>query len=235
MPVRGDFNVLKFETYEEYLRSFTRIEEYRYLGNKRIINALVKLGYRTNATIYEEEEFYAVKKNLLDLINPKSIITTLFSCYLKGKDPALVALAEREERNMQKKLSTIIFIQMRQCSGFDTSGYIDYADSLRACSLHMLGATNWRLVFEERILLQPNRTHLSFYDWHSGTVHFNHSDNYEVMRFGTSLTFKHKGDHKIIPVTMVDSPHKDNVKRTFIRSPLYGCIILYDHIVRKPS
>ncbi|KRF78031.1 uncharacterized protein Dvir_GJ17871, isoform B [Drosophila virilis] len=156
-------------------------------------------------------------------------------CYLKGKDPALVALAEREERNMQKKLSTIIFIQMRQCSGFDTSGYIDYADSLRACSLHMLGATNWRLVFEERILLQPNRTHLSFYDWHSGTVHFNHSDNYEVMRFGTSLTFKHKGDHKIIPVTMVDSPHKDNVKRTFIRSPLYGCIILYDHIVRKPS
>ncbi|KRF78034.1 cilia- and flagella-associated protein 299 isoform X2 [Drosophila virilis] len=107
MPVRGDFNVLKFETYEEYLRSFTRIEEYRYLGNKRIINALVKLGYRTNATIYEEEEFYAVKKNLLDLINPKSIITTLFSCYLKGKDPALVALAEREERNMQKKLSCL--------------------------------------------------------------------------------------------------------------------------------
>ncbi|XP_064553797.1 cilia- and flagella-associated protein 299-like [Drosophila montana] len=235
MAIIGDLSVLKFDTYEQYLGSFTRIEEYRYLGSKRLVRAVVKLGYRTNATIYDEEEFYVKKKKILEAINPKSIITTLFSCYLKGKDPALVALAEREARNMQKKLSTIIFLQIRQSSGFDISGYIDYADSLRACSLHMLGAANWRAIFEGRTLLRPNRTHLSFYDWHSGNVSFNHSDNYEVMPLGSSLTFKHKGDHKIISVTVVDSPHKDNMKRTFIQSPLYGWVVLYDHVVRKPS
>lgn len=105
MAMRGDFNVLKFNTYEEYLRSFTRMDEYRYLNSKRMINAVIKLGYRTNATIYEEAEFYELQKDLLLLLNPKSTTTTLFSNHLKSDDPALIALARREEPNMQKKLS----------------------------------------------------------------------------------------------------------------------------------
>lgn len=231
----GDFNLLKFDSYSDYLQSFTSIEEYRYLGNMKVISSLIKLGYRTNGTIYEEDEFHTKRKHLLELINPKSIISQLYSRYLVGDDPVLVALANREERNVQKKLSTIIFLQIRQRNGFDISGYIDFADSLHKCSIHSLGATNWKAVFQGRILLRPNRNHLSFYDWHTGTICFNNSDNFEILNYGTSLMFKHIGDHKIVPVTAIESPYKDNVNRTFIQSPMYGCVALYDHIVRKAS
>ncbi|EDW12423.1 cilia- and flagella-associated protein 299 [Drosophila mojavensis] len=235
MAMRGDFNVLKFNTYEEYLRSFTRMDEYRYLSSKRMINSLIKLGYRTNTTIYEEAEFYELQKNLLLLLNPKKATTTLFSSHLKSTDPALVALATREEPNMQKKLSTIILLQLRQRSGFDISGYIDYEDSLSACAQHKLGALDWKGIFEGRILLRPNQDHLSFYDWHSGKISINHSGNYDIVHYGTSLMFKHKGDHRFVPVTVVDNMYKDNVKRSLYISPIYGCVILYDHVVRKAT
>lgn len=126
-------------------------------------------------------------------------------------------------------------MQKRKRTGFDISGYIDYADSLLGCAVHRLGATNWRAVFEGRKLLCPNRNDLSFYDWESGNIHFNNTDNFEVMHVGTSLMFKHIGDHKIISVNPSDFPNNDSVKRTFLYSPLYGYIVFYDHIVRKPS
>ncbi|KAM8714713.1 hypothetical protein ACLKA7_001123 [Drosophila subpalustris] len=233
MASRGDFNLLTFDSYSDYLKSFTKTEEYRYLGGMKVIKTFVKLGYRTNATIYDEAEFHKIRKRLLELINPKSTRSQLFSRYLVGDDPALVAFAEREERNVQKKLSTIIFLQIRRRNGFDISGYIDYADSLQKCTTRSLGATNWKAVFEGRILLKPNRNHLSFYDWHSGIVCFNNSNNYEVVNYGASLCFKHIGDHKIVPVTTADSSFKDNVKRQLIQSPMYGCVAIYDHIVRK--
>lgn len=105
MAGRGDFSLLKFDTYSAYLRSFTKIEEYRYLGSMNVIKSLVKLGYCSNAVIYDEIDFYEAKKHLQELINPKSIVSKLYSQYLVGDDPALIALAEREERNAHKKLS----------------------------------------------------------------------------------------------------------------------------------
>ncbi|EDW57932.1 cilia- and flagella-associated protein 299 [Drosophila virilis] len=232
MPLSGDFSILKFETYEDYLQSFARVEEYRYLGSKRVIGAMVKLGYCTNAPIMEKDEFLLRRQRLKQSLNPK-VIDKLFSVYRTSDDPALVALADREEPNVLMSLSTIIFLQVRQRNGSDISGYIDYADSLRACSQHMLGAINWRAVFEGRIMLQPDRTHLSFYDWHRGSLTFNHSDNYKVVNYGGRLLFKHNADHKIVPVTATESIFQDNVMRTFIESPMYGLMILYDHHVRK--
>jgi len=105
MALRGDFNLLKFDSYSDYLQSFTKVDEYRYLGSMKVINSFVKLGYRTNATIYDEDDFHKIRKRLLELINPKSIRSQLYSRYLVGDDPALVAFAEREERNVQKKLA----------------------------------------------------------------------------------------------------------------------------------
>jgi len=48
-------------------------------------------------------------------------------------------------------------LQIRKRSGFDISGYIDYADSLMAFTVHRHGATNWKAVFEGRAMLRPNR------------------------------------------------------------------------------
>ncbi|XP_030561440.1 cilia- and flagella-associated protein 299-like [Drosophila novamexicana] len=233
MPMHGSYNILKFETYEEYLQSFAKVEEHRYLGNKKVIGELVKLGYRSHVPILEKDEFLKCRQRLRQFLNPK-VIEKLFSVYRTSDDPALVALADREEPNVLMRLSTIICIQTRRRNGSDISGYIDYADSLRACSQDLLGATNWRAIFEGRIMLQPNRTHLSFYDWHRGTVTFNHSDNYEVINYGGRLMFKHTTDHKIVPVTDTESIYQDNVKRTIIESPMYGLMVLYDHCVRKP-
>lgn len=105
MALLGDFNVLKFNNYADYLLSFTKIDEYRYLNSKAVANAVIKLGYRTNTIIYEEDEFYELRRNLLMLLNPKHETTNLFSTYLKSTDPAIVALAHREAPNIQKKLS----------------------------------------------------------------------------------------------------------------------------------
>ncbi|XP_017872700.1 PREDICTED: uncharacterized protein C4orf22 homolog isoform X1 [Drosophila arizonae] len=235
MPYTADYRLLNFNTYDEYLHSNTKSDVKKYLRSAKIIKQVIKLGYHTNATIYEEDEFYEIKKNLLDQINPVSHHFVLFSSYRTSSDPALCALAEREASNMQKKLSTIIFVQLRQRTGFDISGYIDYEDSLRLNSLQMIGCTNWQAIFEGRILLRPKHTDLSFYDWHSGSVYFNNTSNYDVMHMGISLLFKYKGDLKFIPVSVADGPFKENVKRTAILSPLYGMVVLYDHIVRKAT
>lgn len=235
MAGRGDFNLLSFDNYSDYLQSFTKVEDYRYLSSMKVIKSFVKLGYCSNAVIYKEDEFYKAKKQLQELINPKSIISKLYGQYLVGDDPALIAFKEREERNVQKKLSTIIFLQIRKRSGFDISGYIDYADSLMGFTVNRHGATNWKAVFEGRAMLRPNRHDLSFYDWESGNILFNNSDNFEVIHLGTSLMFKHYGDHKIISVNPSDYSNNDSVKRTFLNSPLYGYLVFYDHIVRKPS
>jgi len=105
MTGRGDFRLLSFDNYSDYLQSFTKVEDYRYLSNMNVIKSYVKLGYCSNAVIYKEDEFYEAKKHLLELINPKTIISKLYGQYLVGDDPALIGLKEREERNVQKKLS----------------------------------------------------------------------------------------------------------------------------------
>ncbi|XP_033150616.1 cilia- and flagella-associated protein 299-like [Drosophila busckii] len=227
-----DYNLLKFETYEDYLLSFIKIEDYRYLGGMRAIRRFVKLGYRTNAKVYEEHEYTKLRNQLLEYLNPKFNSAIFFGSYLKVNDAALVALADREELNMMNKLATIIFLQVRQRSGFDLSGYIDYAKSLRDCIYKTPDHTNWRGVFEGRVALRPKPSDLSYYDWHKGIVSHNNTESFEALRSDDGLIFKHKGDHKLIPVTTKPSIHEKNVQRTMIPSDIYGFIILYDHVVR---
>ncbi|XP_023172266.1 cilia- and flagella-associated protein 299-like isoform X2 [Drosophila hydei] len=101
----GDYRLLSFDTYQDYLKSNTKTDAYKYLRNAKVVNQVVKLGYHTNVTIYEENQFYEIKEKLLEQMNPVSHHGLLFSSFMKGNDPALCALASREERNMQKKLS----------------------------------------------------------------------------------------------------------------------------------
>lgn len=132
----------------------------------------------------------------------------------------------------QIPLQTIIFLQVRMRSGFDISGYIDYEKSLRDCGMKVPEYTNWKAVFEGRILLRPKPTDLSFYDWHRGTVLSTNTDNWESISGTKNLVFKHKGDHKYVPVTNKADKFKENVERIPIQSELYGSMILYDHLVR---
>ncbi|XP_033150368.1 cilia- and flagella-associated protein 299-like [Drosophila busckii] len=236
MAHTADYGLLQFKTYDDYLQSYVAIEDQRYLSNTRTQKNLVKLGYSSNGQLHEEHEFYRLKAKVLDLINPKVLGSQKFGKYRKhGEDPVLEALAAREEMNLIQKLSTIIFVLIRQTTGFDISGYIDYESSLRHCNMKSRGATDWKAIFEGRKPLRPRRSDLSYLDWHNKIVSFNDSDNYETMHHGSALMFKHKGDHKMIPVDLKFTHFHQNVKRTMIESDFMGTVVLYDHIVRKPG
>ncbi|XP_034473177.1 cilia- and flagella-associated protein 299-like [Drosophila innubila] len=231
--LRPDFTLLNFNTYSEYLKSFQSIKDQRYIDDEKTINALVKLGYSNAGRIYEEDEFKKCKEMTLEVINPKIKLCLTSGHLVKGDDPALLALAEREKPNLLKKLSTIIFIVVRLPSGFDVSSYKDYEHSLRQFDMSTRGSTNWKGVFQGTHKLRPRPSDLSFYDTQKKYVTYNDSDNYHTLSIGHSLLFLHKGDHKMIVPEQKPSL-QTTAKRTMFLSPVLGTIILYDHIVRKP-
>ncbi|XP_030561470.1 cilia- and flagella-associated protein 299-like isoform X1 [Drosophila novamexicana] len=227
-----DLRLLNFQSYEDYLKALIKTEDYRYLSAMQPIRKLVNLGYRCSSKVYEQNEFHKLQKQLQEHINPKISSSVLYGNYFKGTDAGLKALVDREEANLLQKLSTIIFLQVQQRSGFDLSGYIDYEKSLRDCSLKVPNRTNWRAVFEGRARLRPKPNDLSFYDWHRNVLCYNDTYNFDIVRSSKTLMFKHKSDHKLIPVCDRPNPYSENVTRVMIPSEIYGYIILYDHIIR---
>ncbi|KAM8714706.1 hypothetical protein ACLKA7_001116 [Drosophila subpalustris] len=227
-----DRSLLTFASYSDYLNSFIKSDDYLYLGSMGTVRRFVKLGYRCSSKVFEESEFHKIRHQLAILINPKVTSDVLYGRYFKGTDAALKALMEREEPNMLRKLSTIIFLQVRQRSGFDISGYIDFEKSLRDCNFQKPDRTNWKSVFEGKTLLTPKPTDLSYYDWHKGIVYHNNTDNFHAVNGGESLIFMHKADHKLVPMTDKPSIYSINVVRRMIKSELYGFMTLYDHVVR---
>lgn len=100
--IRPDFTLLNFNSYMEYLKSFQSIKDQRYIADEKTINTLVKLGYSNAARIYEEDEFKKCKELTLEMINPKIKLCLTSGHLVKGDDPALLALAERETPNLLK-------------------------------------------------------------------------------------------------------------------------------------
>ena len=93
---------------------------------------------------------------------------------------------------------------------------------------------DWRAVFEEKILLKPNPTDLSYYHWRSGQVEYNNSDNYTVIHDPVyGLVFMYKGDRKLICVDPTQKALAENATRTMIYSEKYNYVTFYDHLVRK--
>ncbi|KAH8330258.1 hypothetical protein KR067_000531, partial [Drosophila pandora] len=231
-----DFSIIKFNNYQEYLHSFTTVQDFRYLPTHKTVKTLTKLGYREHRSFYEEDEFLGVKKQVEQLLNPTVSSMVYYSQYFKGTDPALVALVEREHVNVQQEISTIIFLEISGRSGFSKSGYIDYEASLRNYRFKGPNAVDWKAVFEERKMLKPQQSDIVFYDWRTRKIFSNDNDNYTVVSHPEhGLMFTHKGDHKNIPVTSKKHPFSSNVRRIMIKSPLYGYMILYDHHVRKKT
>ncbi|XP_022211558.1 cilia- and flagella-associated protein 299 [Drosophila obscura] len=231
-----DFSVVKFNNYEDYLRSFAIVQDYRYLPCHKTVRTVTKLGYRDNGNVYNEEQFLIAKEQVESLLRPSVVLHAFYSHYLKGEDPALVALAEREAPNVQQQISTIIFLEIHQKSGFAISGYIDFEASLRNFRLDGPNAVNWRAIFQEKKLLRPQPSDIVFYDWRSRKIFANDNDNYTTVAHPEhGLLFIHKGDHKFIPVTNKRNPFSGNVRRTMIKSNLYGYMTFYDHTVRKKT
>lgn len=109
MLIMTDFSIAKFNNYQEYLHSFTTVEDFRYLPFHKTVITLTKLGYREHRTFYEEDEFLNVKKQVEQLLNPTVSAQIYYSQYFKGTDPALWAIAEREHGNVQQEISVKTF------------------------------------------------------------------------------------------------------------------------------
>lgn len=122
-------------------------------------------------------------------------------------------------------------MQVKKRDGFEISGYIDYEQSLRECSLQVAEYTDWQAVFEGRKLLRPKPTDLSFYDWHKGVILHTDSANWQSVLYLKDLKFMNKLDLKIIPVTTRKSKFSINVTRSVFKSKLYESIVLYDHVL----
>ncbi|KAH8273202.1 hypothetical protein KR018_012499 [Drosophila ironensis] len=231
-----DFSILSFADYRDYWRSFTIIEDFRYLPSHKVVGCIAKLGYRGSRPFYDEQQFHLVRKQVEQLRNPTVSTVLNYRQYFKGTDPALQALANRESANVQQTISTIIFLEITCSTGFSQSGYIDFEDSLRKCRVKGQGAVDWKAIFEERSQLKPSQHDLVYYDWRTRKVFANDNDNYRVISDPQlGLMFNHKGDHKMVPATSRRNFFSHNVRRYMIKSPLYGFMILYDHQVRKKT
>mmetsp|Transcript_100466 Transcript_100466/g.150610 ORF Transcript_100466/g.150610 Transcript_100466/m.150610 type:complete len:90 (-) Transcript_100466:233-502(-) len=82
-----------------------------------------------------------------------------------------MALAEREEKVLNGKLLTIIFIR-HESKESEISGYIDYA--------HRLKTEDFRPYFEGKKKLLPKVSDLSFYNWKTNECFSNDSPNFKV-------------------------------------------------------
>ncbi|KAM7352193.1 cilia- and flagella-associated protein 299 [Cochliomyia hominivorax] len=228
-----DMFLLDCPTYEDYLDTFITRNDIRYIRNVRFCRMLVELGYRSSSEIYTPEQFKQRKNAVLESLWPTKKSTIYFSDKLTSSDAVLRELAVREKPNIQKNISTIIYIKYRLKSGFEVSSYIDYEHSLRQANLH-IGHHNWSGIFGKEEPLIPKPTDLSFFDWHKGIINCNNSENYAVVHdVENGLIFMHKGDHKKICVDVTRELYKKNCTRSMMYSEKYGYVVFYDHVIRK--
>lgn len=105
-----DLGLLPFNTYDEYMKSFSTLEDFRYFPSRTSLKKFITIGYRSTLKIYEEDEFLKMKIKIADFLNPKIASRVLYGNYIKGDDAALVALAEREEDNLNRKIAVSVSI-----------------------------------------------------------------------------------------------------------------------------
>ncbi|KPJ01713.1 PREDICTED: uncharacterized protein C4orf22 homolog isoform X1 [Papilio xuthus] len=225
--VEADRRLLPFETWEDYLDSLIEIADLRNLRSIPSARIIAALGYRALGDTLSEKEFYARRAVIQNIVYPITKPYVLVSEGTDLEDPFKRELAIRERANRIGILQSIIFIRHFTRSGFEISGYIDYA--------HRLITQDWGPFFKSKKMLWPKDSDLGYFHWRHGTVRSNISRNYKpVMDPEQGLLFQNRHDHKII----CPNPEQEtgqNSTRTRVYSPMYTQIEIYDHVVRKKS
>lgn len=156
------------------------------------------------------EQFYAKKKAIeeaklnLTKDKTKSLASTIPNM---KKDQFLEMLAEREEKVLNGRWLTIIFLRIENpAKKTEISGYIDYA--------HRLKTEDFKPIFEGKVKLMPKPTDLSYYNWKTGVCASNDSPNFKVDSGSgeSGLLFRNKRDRKVINVNP-NIKLDENVKR----------------------
>ncbi|XP_017857117.1 PREDICTED: uncharacterized protein C4orf22 [Drosophila arizonae] len=233
---RIDFGVLDFDTYEDYLESYTTKQDKQYLRSHDMIARYLKLGYRATSAPYDAAEFKRRQFLAMHAIRPKTSNDQCFSRFLSpnNTDPVLLQFKEREFPIYSKILATIVFTMYTDKKGSEISAYIDLGMSWANTTRQAYNHANWKGIYEGRAHLRPMPHHLSYRNAQYNVFYYTDSENFKVVhddRYG--LMFMHKGDHKYLPVGGHDNPFNRNVHRSTVISPKYGSVIFYDHTLRK--
>lgn len=222
-----------FETYEQYLDEQVTPEDLYYLEDKDLARQLVELGYHAKSDILSREQFRQKKqaieeaKKSQNKDKTKSLANTEVNQDLIKNDEFLKELADREEKVLNGRLMTIIFIRHKTKKN-EISGYIDYA--------HRLKTEDFRPYFEGKKLLLPKPTDLSYYNWDTNLCISNDSPNFKVDASSgmQGLLFRNKRDRKVINV----DPNKksdDTTQRIEIKTDKYIQVVFYDHKTRRKA
>ncbi|XP_063972343.1 cilia- and flagella-associated protein 299-like [Diachasmimorpha longicaudata] len=222
--VDNDKHLLKFTTYEEYLDSLVTAVDLDYLRNTETARIIAELGYKSTGETLDRETFQRRRGIVKDLLFPVWRPFTLASELTDHRDSLITELSLRERANRLGTLSTIIFIRVITRSGYEVSGYIDFA--------HRLKRENWKAFFKGRRKLRPRKTDLSYYHWKTKKLILNGTDNYEpVMDAKRGIFLKNLKDLKIVDLDPGRSPGVDTF-RLKVESGDYQQVVLYDHVVR---
>ncbi|KAH8353726.1 hypothetical protein KR084_013020 [Drosophila pseudotakahashii] len=211
--------------YDNYLNSFIKPEDRRYLPNDKAIHQLVPLRSKVGTIVMTPSQFNEAHFSPLGTF-------FYFSEHSVANDPLTMALAEREKPNATKILSTIVFVSTRDAKGFSVSGYIDLEQSLRCYKTAVVKSHPWADIFAGRRRLEPSHQDLSFITWNNGKVFYNESDNYKIIPDAVKgLCFLYKGDGSLLTVEKYIT--EEHSLCTFIESPKHGSTVIYDHRIRR--
>lgn len=194
----SDDEIWQLKTYEKYLSSLLKAEDFFYLESNFFSEFVAELGYHSVCKPYSRQQFLDRLDAIEEIRHPTFLAHKMFSYGLNLEDPLLRELAARERPNRVGSISTIIFIRLKKPTGAEVSGYIDYEQSLRKAKTRQRGANDWFNIFRRNKLLLPRKIDLGYYDWFKTSV-VNKTDNYKPLCDpDLGLVFLNRKDRKVI-------------------------------------
>eukprot|EP00792_Barthelona_sp_PAP020_P009213 TRINITY_DN3279_c6_g1_i1.p1 TRINITY_DN3279_c6_g1~~TRINITY_DN3279_c6_g1_i1.p1 ORF type:complete len:239 (+),score=56.52 TRINITY_DN3279_c6_g1_i1:30-746(+) len=228
-----DLSLNAFATYEEYLDSQINETDLFYLESQDLARQLVELGFKGSGDVLSREDFEAQKANTkATTINFENLqynkVSVSANRNLEGF-PFLQALQTMEEEVRSGKLSVILFLRCLNNVGQEISGYIDFGARLRSEDFTPYFDTS------NHKKLLPKPSDLSYYNWETGQLYSNSSQNFEVITDPEEgLLFKNKRDRKIIVVDPKKSPGS-GTECYEIRTHEYDQVIIYEHVTKRKT
>ncbi|XP_023247446.1 uncharacterized protein C4orf22 homolog [Copidosoma floridanum] len=224
--IRENQDLLKYDTFEDYIESFITPRDLYHLRSKSISRQIIELGYHTEGVLNQEtfnKRVKMIKRYTYLIENPLELCTE----FLPLDDNLLKELAFRERANRIGRFFTIIFMQYTGKVQSPVSAFIDYS--------YRLKAEDWMPYFMNTKRIKPKKNDLSFLNHKSGKLILNESPNFKpIVDSKNGLAFQNVHNLKFVHVSPTLT-EKSYPSRTTIHSPIYGPVVLYDYSLRVGS
>ncbi|CAH1105931.1 unnamed protein product [Psylliodes chrysocephalus] len=223
--IEADRRLLQYQCYENYLDSLVTHQDECFLQSIEVSRTIAELGYRSSGETLSKSQFEKRLAAVLNYLYPPYKPYELSSDGMIGEDPVQLDLALRERPNRVGIVSTIIFLKYMTKSGFEISGYIDYAEKL--------ANEDWKPFFRGKKRIVPKPNDMGYYHWKSGRVVCNDSLNYKVQQDPRKgLIFQNRFDRKMINPAPGSEPGPNSTRKR-IYTDMYDLVIIFDHFVRQ--